>query len=132
MVDGFRMDGITRITRDELPELDGADGVSRQVVFETDDVLVSRSRVGAGVTTGWHHNGERHVFGYVTDGSARLEYGPGGEDSIPLNAGDFVYVPPGTIRRVVNSTDEDWIIVINFVGSGPPAISVDEPEAAEA
>ncbi|MDX1744877.1 MAG: cupin domain-containing protein [Halobacteriales archaeon] len=126
------MDDVTRIGRDSLPEPRGTDDVSRQVVFENDEVILIRSRVGAGVTTGWHHNGERRVYGYVTQGSARLEFGPGGAESIPLDEGDFVYVPPRTVRRVVNPTDTDWIVVISFVGSGPPAVGVDGPEDAGA
>lgn len=124
-----RMDAITRISPHELSEPSGTDGVSRQVVFETDDVLLIRSRVGGGVTTGWHHNGERHVYGHVLHGSASLEYGPGGAESIRLDEGDFVYVPPRTVRRVVNSTEGDWIVVIAFVGAGPAAVPVDGPDA---
>lgn len=45
-----------------------------------------------------------------------------------LDAGDFIHVPPRTIRRVVNPTAEDWETVISFVGSGAPAVSVDGPQ----
>lgn len=86
-----------------------------------------QSRVAGGVTTGWHHNGSRHVYGYVVKGHAMLEYGTAGEASVDLGIGDFVYLPPQTVRRVVNSTDADWVIVISFVGSGPPAVPVDGP-----
>lgn len=88
-----------------------------------------QSRVAGGVTTNWHHNGGRHVYGYVTQGRAKLEYGPDGQDSVDLNAGDFIYVPPRTIRRVVNPTEEVWEIVVSFVGSGPPAVTVDDPQS---
>lgn len=86
-----------------------------------------QSRIAGGITTGWHHNGDRHVYRHVVEGNAVLEYGPEGEDAVDLNAGDFVYVPPHAIRRVVNPTTEDWVIVISFVGSGLPAVSVDGP-----
>lgn len=123
------MDELTVATQAKLGEQEGASDVSRQVAFDTGDVLMIQSRVAGGVTTGWHHNGDRHVYGYVVSGHAVLEYGPGGNESVDLDAGDFIYVPPQTIRRVVNPTDEDWEIVISFVGSGPPAVPVDGPQA---
>lgn len=123
------MDEITVTTQAGLEEPDRSADVSRQIVFETEDTIVIQSRVTGGVTTGWHHNGDRHVYGYVVQGQAELEYGPGGEASVNLEEGDFAYVPPHTIRRVVNSTNEDWVVVICFVGSGPPAVSVDGPQS---
>lgn len=123
------MDEVTVTPKASLDEPDDTAGVSRQVIFETEDTIMVQSRVAGGVTTGWHHNGDRHVYGNVTEGHATLEYGPAGKDSVDLDEGGFVYVPPQTIRRVVNPTDEDWVIVISFVGSGPPAISVDGPSS---
>ena len=123
------MDEVTVVSRTEVGGPDGTDDVSRQLVFETEDTLVIRSRVAGGVTTGWHHNGDRRVYGYVVRGHAILEYGPGGRESVALGAGDFLYVPPRTARRVVNSSHEEWEVVISFVGSGPPAVDVDGPES---
>ena len=96
---------------DEVESIETSPGVSRQLVFETEDTTVVRSLVAGGVTTGWHHNGDRHVYGYVVEGSAVLEYGPNGRDAVELDAGSFVHVPPRTIRRVVNPTDDDWSIL---------------------
>lgn len=121
------MEEVTVVSRASLGEPDEHTDVSRQAVFETEDTLVVQSRVAGGTTTGWHHNGDRHVYGFVVAGHAVLEYGPGGQESVELDAGDFVYVPPHTIRRVVNPTTEDWVVAISFVGSGPPAVSVDGP-----
>ena len=121
------MDDVTVISQIALDAPVGDAGVTRQVVFETTDTLVVQSRVAGGVTTGWHHNGDRHVYGYVTSGHAKLEFGPGGGHSISLDEDDFVYVPPQTIRRVVNPSDDDFIIVISFVGTGPHAVAVEGP-----
>lgn len=123
------MDEITVTHRTELEDPDDTGDVSRQVVFETEDTILIQSRVAGGITTGWHHNGDRHVYGYVVTGHARLEYGPAGATTVDLDAGDFVYVPPRTVRRVVNPTEEEWVIVISFVGSGPPAVNADGPDA---
>lgn len=122
---------LTVVDADDLPAPTGTPGVSRQVVFETDDTAMVRSRVAAGVTTGWHHNGDRHVYAYVTAGRAVLEYGPAGEQSVELSVGDFGYVPPRTVRRVVNDGPDDWVVVICFVGTGPYAVPSDEPGSAE-
>lgn len=123
------MDEITVTSTTDFKEPERTLDVSRQVVFETEDTMMVQSRVAAGVTTGWHHNGNRHVFGYVVQGHAELEYGQHGKNAVDLATGDCVYVPPRTIRRVVNRTDEDWVIVISFVGAGPPAVSVEGPQA---
>ncbi|EMA01681.1 cupin domain-containing protein [Haloferax denitrificans] len=123
------MEDVTVVTRASLGGPDDSTDVSRQEIFETEDAIVVQSRVAGGVTTGWHHNGDRHVYGYVVAGHAVLEYGPAGRESVELDAGDFVYVPPHTIRRVVNPTTEEWIIAISFVGSGPPAVSVGGPQS---
>ncbi|WP_435075097.1 cupin domain-containing protein [Halorubrum sp. HHNYT27] len=122
------MDEVTVATQTSLENPDETADVSRQLVFETEDTIVIQSRVAGGITTGWHHNGDRHAYGYVVEGHALLEYGPAGEDSVGLSEGDFVYVPPRTIRRVVNPTTENWVIVISFVGSGPPATPVNAPQ----
>lgn len=122
------MNEVTVVTQSALEEPEGTSDVSRQVAFDSGEILLIRSRVAGGVSTGWHHNGDRHVYGYVVRGHAVLEYGPGGNESVDLDAGDFIHVPPRTIRRVVNPMDEDWEIVICFVGSGPPAVSVDGPQ----
>lgn len=123
------MDGLTVISQADLAEQEGSATVSRRVAFDAAEVLMIQSTVAAGVTTDWHHNGDRHVYGYVTSGEAVLEHGPGGADAVLLTAGDFVYVPPHTIRRIVNRTDEDWTVVICFVGSGPASMTVDGPAA---
>lgn len=125
------MEELTVVTQAGLEEPDGSPDVSRQVAFDSGEVLLIQSRVAGEVATGWHHNGDRHVYGHVSRGHAVLEYGPGGNESVDLDAGDFIHVQPRTIRRVVNPTDEDWEIVISFVGSGPPAISVDGPQAQD-
>lgn len=88
------MKEITVLGPTELDEPEGTSDVSRQVVFETEDTVMVQSRVAGGVTTGWHHNGDRHVYAYVVTGHAVLEYGPEGEESVELSAGDFGYVPP--------------------------------------
>ncbi len=123
------MGDIEVLATGEVEPVETSPGVFRQQVFETEDTSVVRSRVAGGVTTGWHHNGDRHVYGYVVQGSAVLEHGPGGHDAVELDAGSFVHVPPRTIRRVVNPTEDDWVIVISFVGSGPVAVNVDGAEA---
>ena len=122
------MDDVTVVSRTELEAPEETAGVSLQRAFEAGDTLVGRATVAGGVTTGWHHSGDRHVHGRVLGGHALLEYGPGEGEAVALAAGDFVYVPPRTIRRVVNSSHEEWEAVIGFVGSGPPTVAVDGPE----
>jgi len=53
-------------------------GILREKAFEAEVVLFSRSTVGGGVVSDWHHHGEGHLYGFLTSGHLRLEFGPKG------------------------------------------------------
>lgn len=118
------------VTPEELVAEESTPGVVRETVFRTETNVMVRSSVAAGTTTGWHHHGDRHVFGYFLEGSGAVEFGPSGGDSDEGSAGDFFYISPETIHRDI-TTDEDAVVLVNFVGSGPVVVNVDGPEAEE-
>jgi len=120
--------GIEFKTEGELDEGAGTPGVVRKVAFRTDDCVMITSHVAGGTGTGWHHHGERHVFGYLIEGSAAVEYGPGGRERIDGSAPGFFHVPPGVVHRDLNPDDETQVSVVSFVGSGPVVVNADEPE----
>jgi uncharacterized RmlC-like cupin family protein len=74
-----------------------------------------------------NHHGERHVFGYLLEGSAAVEYGPGGRERIDGSAPGFFHVPPGVIHRDLNPDDETQVSVVTFVGPGPLVVTTDGP-----
>lgn len=117
------------LTPDELPADESTPGIVRKTVFQTENNAMVQSHVAGNTTSGWHHHGERHVYGYLVEGTAVLEYGPGGTERLELTAPGFVHIPPGTVHRDVNPAEEEQVVLINFVGSGPLVVNVDGPEA---
>lgn len=100
-------------------------GLSRQVVFETEQNVMVRSSVDSGSSTGWHHHCDRHAFGYVLIGKGTVEFGPGGREERAVNAPLCFHIPPGIIHREIADTDME--VVVNFVGQGPLFENVDAP-----
>ena len=113
---------------DELDALETTPGIVRRVVFERPDLVVGQSTIAAGSTTGWHHHGEREVFGYIVRGEGLFEYGDGGR--LTGRGPAFFHVPAGTLHRETNTGDEDMVVAACFVGAGPVVVNVDDPDAA--
>jgi quercetin dioxygenase-like cupin family protein len=122
------MAAIDVVTPVELETGDETPGIVRKVAFRTDNNIVVQAHAAGGTTSGWHHHGNRHVYGYLIEGEAAFEYGPGGRERRELAAGDFIHIEPGTIHRDINPTDEEHVWLLNFVGSGPLVENVDGPE----
>lgn len=118
-------------------------GVTREVVFDTDDALLERTRYATDASLGWRHHGERDAAGVVLDGALRVEYGtdePGageagtreaGIDALRIEAGEFFYLPAGVVHRDVAAAGET-VVVTAFVGPGEPEIAVDGPAPVSA
>jgi quercetin dioxygenase-like cupin family protein len=120
---------VETVAPDELEAEESTPGVVRETVFETENNVMVRSRVAPGKTTGWHHHGDRHVYGCVLKGSGAVEYGSDGGETAETSAGEFFYISPGTVHRDINPTSEDAVVLVNFVGSGPAVVNVDGPGA---
>lgn len=99
-------------------------GFVREAGASTDGATLIRARAEAGATSGWHHHGERDVFGYVLNGRARFEFGTG---HVEVEAGSSFHVPAGLVHRDVNPLDEPHEIVLVLVGSGPLVVEADAP-----
>jgi quercetin dioxygenase-like cupin family protein len=102
-------------------------GVVRDIAFDADGATSMRARAEPRAASGWHHHGERDVFGYVVRGRARFEFGPGGGESSEVEEGGFFHVPAGLVHRDVNPADEPQEIVLTIVGDGPLVVNVDGP-----
>jgi uncharacterized RmlC-like cupin family protein len=119
---------VSAVAADLLTRGDSTPGIVREVAFSTERALHVRGRVDGGVTSGWHHHGNREVFGYVVRGHLRFEFGPGGTESTEVGEGGFFHIPVGLVHRDVNPLDEPQEFVIAFVGDGPLVVNLDGPE----
>jgi len=105
-------------------------GILREKAFEAEGVLFSRSTVGGGVVSDWHHHGERHLYGFLISGHLRLEFGPKGREAVDVHPGDFFHIPPGLIHRDVNPNKQRKLLVANILlGKGPPVVNVKGPKS---
>lgn len=122
-------EGIVALAPDGLTETSGYAGVVRELACTSDGAIQVRTRAEGGAATGWHHHGDREVFGYLVRGRARFEFGPGGRRSTEVETGGFFHVPAGIVHRDVNPTDELQELALVFVGTGPLVVDVEGPEA---
>jgi len=104
---------------------DSTKGIVRERAFEGDRVLFARSQIAGGVESGWHHHGQREVYGFILAGRLRFDFGVEGRISVEAGAGDFFHIPIGLVHRDVNPDPKVAAIVVNiFLGQGPPVVNV--------
>jgi uncharacterized RmlC-like cupin family protein len=116
------------ITQQELEETEGTPGLARRVAFQTDNNTLVQVHADGNVSSGWHHHGDRHVYAHLKEGTAVIEYGPGGDERLEVESSGFFYLPPRTVHRDVNPADEPQQWIISFVGTGPLVENVDGPD----
>ena len=116
------------IGQQDLEEVDSTPGLTRKVAFETDTNTLVQVHMEGGASSGWHHHCDRHVYAYLLEGAAKIEYGPGGTEHLDVEQGGFFHLPPRTVHRDVNPGDDDQLWIISFVGTGPLVENVDGPE----
>lgn len=110
---------------DDVEADESTPGLSRQVLFETEENVMVKSSVESGTSTGWHHHCDRHAFGYALSGKGTVEFGIEGREQREVNAPLSFHISPGTIHREIADTDME--VVVNFVGTGPLVENVDAP-----
>jgi uncharacterized RmlC-like cupin family protein len=102
-------------------------GVLREQAFSTVDVWVGVVTTEPGDMSSWHHHGDHDTYAYLVSGSKRIEYGPGGAQSLTAGPGDFIHLPKGLIHREGNPNTEVSRSIAFRLGSGPPTINVEGP-----
>ena len=125
-----RSDEVSAVTRDGLTEANATPGLVRKVAFATERALLIHVTGAGGITSGWHHHGDRDAIGHVIHGRVRFEFGPEGRKSTEVEEGGFFHVPAGLVHRDVNPDAEPQEVVISFVGQGPLVVNVDGPDRA--
>ena len=119
---------ISSIGPGELVEGEATPGLVREVAFRGERSILIRARCEGGVSSGWHHHGDREVFGHVLRGQVRFEFGRDGGEHTDVPAHGFFHIPPRLVHRDVNPLDEPQELVISFVGTGPLVVNVDGPD----
>ena len=126
------MGHIRCLAKDALAEAPGSPGIIRHLAVRGDEFSIVRSRVDAGVRSGWHHHGDYDVYGYLVSGAIQFEAGPGGRDAVSVGPGDFFHVPARTVHRDVNpSTTEGQVVILFLRGHGPMVVNAEGPTPGE-
>jgi uncharacterized RmlC-like cupin family protein len=102
-------------------------GMDRQQAVATDSMWSGYVRTEPGMVSGWHHHGEYESVIYVLSGLLRMEFGPGGSNTVEAGPGDFVLVPNGVVHRESNLSAEPGDLIVVRAGRGESTINVDGP-----
>ena len=122
------MSAIEVVREKGLKEGYSTPGIIRKKAFESESTVVSQTHLASGVVSGWHHHGERQLYGFVIAGRLRLEYGSRGSETVEVGPGDFFHIPPRLVHRDLNSEPGRETIIVNIlIGPGPPVINVTRP-----
>ena len=121
---------VRLIRPDDRSEGQSTAGMRREQAVSTDRSWAGYVTTEAGMVSGWHHHGdyESHIF--VVSGALRMESGPGGQEVVEAQPGDFVFVPPHTVHREGNPTSAEAAVIVVRAGSGEAVINVDGPDEA--
>ena len=103
-------------------------GMDRRQLIDDPDRWLGWVRTDAGLAGGWHHHGERDSYVYILRGGVRIEFGPGGRESVTAMAGDLVFNPAGMVHREVTEADEPAELFVVRIGPGPLNVNVDGPD----
>jgi uncharacterized RmlC-like cupin family protein len=119
---------VHRIGPDERRAGPATPGMVREEAVSTERSWAGLVTTEAGMVSGWHHHGGYETTIFVLTGALRMEFGPGGADSLDAGPGDFVFVAPNAVHREGNPTDEASMIVVWRSGSGEAVVNVEGPQ----
>lgn len=119
--------GVRVVASADGPPGSSGDGIRRETAFDADQVLLSRTVLDPGFSSGWHHHGNRGTYALVDEGRLALDFGSDGTDYVEVAEGGIAITPPGVVHRDRNPTDERTSIVAAFVGPGDAVVEADGP-----
>jgi uncharacterized RmlC-like cupin family protein len=122
------MSTIFRVTPQERVEGQPTPGIAREQAVATARLWAGWVSTDAGMVSGWHHHGAYETAIYVLSGLLRMEFGPGGADTVEGGPGDFIYVGSEAVHRESNPSSELATFVVVRAGAGEVVINVDGPE----
>jgi uncharacterized RmlC-like cupin family protein len=122
-----RQDPVLHVTPSDRRPGPQTPGMDRQQAFVTDGMWSGFVRTEPGMTSGWHHHGDYETVIYVITGAFRIEFGPGGSQTVEAVPGDFLYVPRDAVHRESNPTSVPADIIVVRSGTGESTYNVDGP-----
>ena len=118
---------VCKLREDQLREAEGTPGLKRRVAFEAHGHWFGHVEAEPETMSGWHHHGDNVTMGYVLKGKITFEFGPGGQEQIEVNEGEYFEVPKQLVHREGNMSTETGEIIVGRVGEGPVVFPVDGP-----
>jgi uncharacterized RmlC-like cupin family protein len=67
-----------------------------------DKIWVGHVTMAPGMESGAHHHGAVESGIYIISGRARFRFGDKLEETVDVQAGDFIYVPPEVVHQEIN------------------------------
>jgi uncharacterized RmlC-like cupin family protein len=84
-----------------------------------------------GMASGVHHHGDCETAIYVLRGKARFHFGPKLEQTVEVQEGDFLFVPPNEVHVEENlSATEPVEFIVSRGCSGILTVNVPDPRTA--
>lgn len=102
-------------------------GMEREEAVRTMSMWAGIAKTDGHTSSGWHHHGAYESVIFVLEGRVRLEFGPGGRETLEAGAGDTLYVAPGEVHREGNPGDERSVIVVVRGGEGDLVVNESGP-----
>ncbi len=117
---------VTKVARADLTPGHPTPGMQRWEGVVLDGVWSGLVHTEPGATSGWHHHGGHDTVAYVVQGAFRVETAGGVLQGDP---GDFVHIPPYTVHRETNPTEQQAEVVLVRRGTGPVVVEAEPPAA---
>jgi uncharacterized RmlC-like cupin family protein len=118
------------VVRDEemLPATLDTPGLHRRTAFEDETAWAGVAHADAHTFSGWHVHPGHDTFALVLGGILRIEFGPGGDESVEAGPRGMVKIPKGVVHREGNPGDDPSETVVFRTGTGPLVVNVDGPD----
>jgi quercetin dioxygenase-like cupin family protein len=78
----------------------------------------------------WHVHPNHDTYAYCAEGTMRLDFGPGGAETLMFEVGDFAFIPAGLVHREGNGGDTPSKGLIFRIGEGQVVVDLDGPDPA--
>jgi uncharacterized RmlC-like cupin family protein len=117
-----------RVAAGDLVDYGKTSGVLRLEAFADQSLWVGSVINAPGEISRWHIHPGHDTYLYVVEGVFRMEFGPGGRDSMEFSTGDFGYIPAGIVHREGNPVDRANKGILFRTGEGPLVADADGPE----
>ncbi len=102
-------------------------GMAREQAIVTEDLWSGYVTTEPAMVSAWHHHGGHRTVFYVMEGRVRIEFGPGGAESVDAGPGDFVFVDGGVVHRESNPAEEPATVIVFRTGTGRSVVNVEGP-----